>query len=469
MTQESKKRYGGAYFFAYLLWCFIVCLQCHVVDAAIDNNSDNVGRADEHEGPLANTNTNTIGPDVSPYFFSKIVGGRTVSSPESYPGFVQWLVGCGGYMIHEDIALSAAHCYDPVGYNSNRAYVGSYNNRDGLPRIVTKMVPHKEYSTNTEHFDIMILKLNTPVPRKAVGTFNKDEQNDPHENDKLTVIGFGATTENGLGSGVLKEVQVDFVPRDQCLRSYGPYYLNDDVNFCAASPGKDSCQGDSGGPMFDSNGVQVGVVSWGYGCARDGYPGVYARVSHLQTWIQNQICLYSSNPPPSCGPVTIRFQTGNHPENINWRIRLRAGKQTMYHSRLTEYNSNNNNVEYRIQLTPGDYKLEVFDSGIKGTVSSANFSVSIGDELIEERNNYIMKPYEFVAFTVEEDTTTTTKTSITAPTPPPTVREIVGLPPRPQFFRTGRGRFSPPSETAGGVDGSNSNNIFVRGRMFPGN
>ena len=75
---------------------------------------------------------------------------------------------------------------------------------------------------------------------------------------------------------------------------------------CAAKRGRDACDGkitsvfisnlcflnatylisfhntsgDSGGPLFDKiNKVLVGVVSWGDGCAIDGNPGVYSRIS----------------------------------------------------------------------------------------------------------------------------------------------------------------------------------------------
>lgn len=58
--------------------------------------------------------------------------------------------------------------------------------------------------------------------------------------------------------------------------------------------GKDACQGDSGGPLFEpgANGtgdVQFGIVSFGSGCGRKDYPGVYTDVRKYSDWIQREL------------------------------------------------------------------------------------------------------------------------------------------------------------------------------------
>ncbi len=48
-------------------------------------------------------------------------------------------------------------------------------------------------------------------------------------------------------------------------------------------------QGDSGGPMVVGNGdtwEQIGVVSWGIGCGKAHFPGVYTRTTNMRPWIE---------------------------------------------------------------------------------------------------------------------------------------------------------------------------------------
>jgi len=87
-------------------------------------------------------------------------------------------------------------------------------------------------------------------------------------------------------SPVLRQVDVLVTEQSVCNTAYNGQ-ISDDM-ICGAAPGKDSCQGDSGGPFVcehDGEYKLVGVVSWGYGCARPTHPGVYARTSHVLPWI----------------------------------------------------------------------------------------------------------------------------------------------------------------------------------------
>lgn len=83
------------------------------------------------------------------------------------------------------------------------------------------------------------------------------------------------------------KVSVPIVSKSECGDAYK--YMNEitDRMLCAGytSGGKDACQGDSGGPLT-GDGILYGLVSWGYGCAKPNYPGVYTNVANLRSWIK---------------------------------------------------------------------------------------------------------------------------------------------------------------------------------------
>ena len=90
----------------------------------------------------------------------------------------------------------------------------------------------------------------------------------------------------------LRGVALPVWTRSDCDNSY--FQPITEVFICAgfAEGGRDACQGDSGGPLVclkDGKAVLIGVVSFGIGCALPNYPGVYARITAVLDWINNNL------------------------------------------------------------------------------------------------------------------------------------------------------------------------------------
>lgn len=119
----------------------------------------------------------------------------------------------------------------------------------------------------------------------------------PERRERCFVAGWGSTgADQRAYSPELMEAMVPMMDVRACGRpdSYGKSF-DDKAMICAGywSGQTDTCVGDSGGPLvcIDEH-LQphvAGIISWGKGCGRAHYPGVYTRVSYYLEWIKSVI------------------------------------------------------------------------------------------------------------------------------------------------------------------------------------
>ena len=90
----------------------------------------------------------------------------------------------------------------------------------------------------------------------------------------------------------------------------------------------DTCQGDSGGPLMlfteSEQWVLVGLTSYGEGCARAAYAGVYTRVAAYQSWIATTTGNAHTNPLSSVtfNENVVSSTASSYMAGIAWFSRL---------------------------------------------------------------------------------------------------------------------------------------------------
>lgn len=244
----------------------------------------------------------------------QIIGGQTASLGQ-FPWQVA-IVGslsdpyqtqfCGGALLDEKWVITAAHCVFDLGKDDNYYIAAgivnlSQANQGQTSRVKTRRM-HKLYNPLNLNNDIALLELETPIDMAACGSrcqfidiVRPESGSATQPGMQAFISGWGNTSTSG--SSFPNSLQWAQVSMMDCL-SHPSLYGNNDITtnmICAgtANFSRDSCQGDSGGPMVvpNPNGsgyLLAGVVSWGFGCAASGYPGVYTKVENYTTWIEKR-------------------------------------------------------------------------------------------------------------------------------------------------------------------------------------
>ncbi|XP_037941498.1 trypsin-1-like [Teleopsis dalmanni] len=231
----------------------------------------------------------------------RIVGGQETEIHQ-YPWMAMLLYGgrfyCAASLINDQYLISASHCV--YGFRKERISVRllehdrKMSHFQKIDRNISEIITHPKYSSRTYDNDIAIIKLDTPVEiTELLHPVCMPTPGKSFKGETAIVAGWGALKVGGPTSDTLQEVMVPIMSQDDCRKSrYGSTRITDNMLCAGFEAGqKDSCQGDSGGPLhIVASGTRehqlAGVVSWGEGCAKPGYPGVYARVNRYGTWIK---------------------------------------------------------------------------------------------------------------------------------------------------------------------------------------
>ena len=301
-----------------------------------------------------------------------IVGGNQ-ASPGEFPFMVSLQVGgshvCGGSVISSRWILTAAHCAVYFNTYNTTAVMGAnrLSATWGATRLgIDKIVIHPNYGkgSNGHAYDIALLRTAQSIP-STYSPIRIGTDSDTRPGTWTTVIGWGATFQGGWSSDVLLKTDVPLVSLAQCRASYGSAI--EDHNVCAGYPqgGQDACQGDSGGPLFvrrNNQFYQVGIVSWGAGCAQPGMYGVYTSAPAFSNWISQTAGLGNSgggnNTACYTRPVRVSLRTDLYGNETWWVLRNRYNTTVAwgdgYQSYQTYYRS--------MYLGSGTYHFTIYDA-----------------------------------------------------------------------------------------------------------
>lgn len=355
----------------------------------------------------------------------RIVGGR-IACPNDWPYFVAFrqaqgnrhLYFCGGTMISEQWALTAAHCFadDKASVQVVIGTTDLVTEENASVYNAVEVRKHPNYepydptSGASQVNDIALVRIDRRFRGpKAILSENIQSDGDLGQG-RAFVAGFGTTDAitptaqsrvnlfqrsfdgRGIlsGSSRLLQTVVPLVSAGICQTQWRN--LSPDRSICAGYElgMRDSCEGDSGGPLValdrSSKPYQIGLVSYGSGCAQAASYGVYTRISAYRDWIRFHVrdaVFYDATPETDFALMTALHQMmAEKFSDVRERMEMRLTSGP-------EFSTDDLLTFEVVSKTPG--RLLVLDIDPKGQITQL-----IPNQYMRETNNEIIVNQAFV-------------------------------------------------------------------------
>ncbi|XP_076683204.1 soluble guanylate cyclase 89Db [Andrena cerasifolii] len=242
----------------------------------------------------------------------RIVGGN-VASVYEYPWIVsmskQGTFYCAGSLITRRHVLTAAHCMEGFDTKSIKLVLADNRpngNQNSIIRRIKSVTLHENFHSYTFNNDIAIIEMDRPVDVNGVvrtACLPEDKAID-YTGATATVVGWGRTSENAPVSEELRKVNLPILSQEECDQAgYQKNRITENM-FCAGylEGELDACFGDSGGPLHVKGTYGhlevIGIISWGRGCARPNFPGIYTKLTNYLGWLKDHLDGECVCPPP---------------------------------------------------------------------------------------------------------------------------------------------------------------------------
>ncbi|WP_256731040.1 serine protease [Acinetobacter sp. SwsAc4] len=233
---------------------------------------------------------------------------------------------CSGSLVADRWVVTAAHCIEPLEKQNSDYYIliGAQNLQSiqlGQIIKVKKGHMHEKYNNRIYDNDLALLELESAVDFikcgkncQTIDIINPTlEKQNALIASMTQIAGWGVLEDCDNSQSLVCQHYAGQMMRNpalypttlryttlklaNCLSSslYSAQQITQNM-LCAESPMQDSltdaCYGDSGAGLTINNLEKpylLGIASWGVGCAKVGYPGVYTRVTNYSDWINNYL------------------------------------------------------------------------------------------------------------------------------------------------------------------------------------